>query len=219
MRVKQGGRGRRRGAGFWSNLKDKFVDLHVSGAGPTTRAFAEAEGVPYATLNTHCVQAKWFEEIERHKTRLTALSTKRAEDAHMQVVKRLNFDEVELRTRLAQEGQLLSTLARAAVGRYLARATQVTKDKSGADVPPDIALLDAISMSDAAFIMKTGQELQRKAYGLPEKYAEIDVNHTVSPAEQRFERQVKSRAEVIATLTDISKIIEGEVTGRETERD
>lgn len=213
LKVKKG-RGRQRGAGFWARIRDEFIDAHVAGAGMTTREFAQEKGVGTGTLHNRCANEKWFDEIERRKQQLMAQTRAHAEKVHAIVAKRMQFDEAEVRTAMAQNGKALETLARLKVGRVLA----AIKGDSEKGIAPDYSILDALSLSDTAFVMKVGQELQRKAFGLPEKYVEVDINHTVSKAEQEFERHVQNRDKLALALADISGIIEGEVVERKTER-
>lgn len=204
---------RRLGATRWTQLRERFVDFRCAGVHKTLEEFAKEEGVPLATLKERSAKEGWFNLIDQRANQLIAMHAEHASEVRQGLKDRLKFDEVEVRTRLANNGEMLENLGKMAIERllYLIKGDPNAKPKPLLPAPE---LLDKISPGDAAFVMRIGQELQRKALGLPEKIIEVDINHSVSPAEERFRRQIGNRDKVSAALTDITRILDGEVTNK-----
>lgn len=206
----KGPKKRKLGATRWTLLREKFITLKISGVHVTLEEFAKAEGVPLATLKERSAKEKWFDLADQRANQLLALHAEHAAEVRNGLRERLMFDEVEVRARLADNGLKLESVGLAAIARLMEKVN----GNPAKNIAPQPELLDKITPSDAAFIMRIGQELQRKALGLPDKLIEVDINHKLTPAEERFRQQIGNRGKVAAALTDISKIFEGEVVGK-----
>src|SRR4051812_47231356 len=170
---------KRLGATRWTLLREKFINFRVSGVHKTLEEFGKEESIPLNTLKNRSTKEKWFEEIDRRGNQLVAMHADHMVEVQQGLRERLKFDEIEVRNRLATNGQALEALARLRIGRILA----VVQGDASKGIKPDFSILDSITPVDAAVIMRIGQELQRKALGLPEKVIEVDVNHRMTPAE------------------------------------